>query len=197
MPNPLLEKSKQELTESTQEEQSESPEHETEEGGFNVDSNMIYSHITDQMDKTQKSNLDQLLKVTNDLIFGNKDTNHLVDSLTQSQSLGKDLGQGAFNFFLTLMKSSNQIPGDIVDSFGMIMIARVCEYLSEVGTPVTDEDYEEATHTFVTLVHGKFDPDFQKQMADRGIGQPEQEDQMQPDAAQPQQAQQQMTQQGV
>lgn len=140
-----------------------------------INSNEIYSEMVNQMDEKQVNNLDQLLNVSNEMLFENPETNTLIDHLEQSQNIGKDLGEGAFSFFMTLMQQSQNMPGDIVDPYAMIMIARVAEYLSEVGVAITDEDYETAVHTFVTLVHSKYDPDFQAKMAERGIGQTQEE----------------------
>lgn len=152
---------------------------------MDFDSNELYSNITDQMDGKQKANLDQLLKVTNDMIFKDPETNTLLDHLAGSQNIGKDLGEGAFHFFLSLAKDSKNMPGDIVDPYAMIMIARIGEYLEETGVEFTEDDYETAVHTFITLVHSKFDPDFQGQMQQRGFGQ-QQAQPMPEEAAQPQ-----------
>lgn len=138
---------------------------------LNINSNEIYSEMVNQMDDKQVNNLDQLLNVSNEMLFENPETNTLLDHLEQSKNIGKDLGEGAFSFFMTLMQQSQNMPGDIVDPYAMIMIARVAEYLSEVGVEVTDEDYETAVHTFITLVHSKYDPEFQAKMSERGIGQ--------------------------
>lgn len=152
---------------------------------MDFDSNELYSNITEQMDETQQANLDQLLKVTNDMIFKDPETNTLIDHLSTSQNIGKDLGEGAFHFFLSLMQDSKNMPGDIVDPYAMIMIARVCEYLEETGIEIEEEDYETAVQTFITLVHNKFDPEFQGQMQQRGFGQ-QQAQPIPEEAAQPQ-----------
>lgn len=154
---------------------------ENAEGGFTINCEQIEASIKEQMDVKQKSNLDRVLKEGNDLLFGEETHYKLMGQLQNSQNISKDLGEGAFGLMSMLLKSSgNSIPGDIFLPAGMILLARASEFLHEAGVPITDDDFEEASHIFNVKVSYAYDPEFRDRMS-RFMGE------QQPMAAQPEQ----------
>jgi len=74
---------------------------------------------------------------------------------------------------------------------GVILLARVCEFLSRSGHPITDDMFDEATHVFNTKLSQLADPNYQDKVQ-QAMGQDEQEQpdqsqQMVPDQNQPMQ----------
>lgn len=153
------------------------PMQDDQAGSFSIDSQQIESAIKDQMDDKQAKNLDIVLKKGNELIFGKETHYQLMDSLKDSQDVGKDLGSGAAGLMASLIKSSgNSIPGDVVIPAGIILLARAAEFVNKSGmNTITDDDFEEAAHVFNTHINNAFNPEFRERMKQSaGEQQPEQ-----------------------
>lgn len=162
---------------------------ENESGGeaqeFNIDPVQVQKAIEKHMNAKQIANLNKALTEINKLVFG-KDTHYqLIDGLKNSQDVTGDLGQGAFGILMIIYKEGGYtMPLDIMDSLGVIMLARVCSFLNKAGiVPVSNDDYEAAVHVFTVKLHSSLDPNFNKRM-EQATGQPA------PTSQQPQQPQQ-------
>ena len=141
------------------------------QGEFTINSKQIENGIKEHMDAKQISALDRVLKAGDELMFGEDTHYKIMDGLKDSQDIGGDLGKGAVNLsMLLLQQSGNTLPGDVIIPAGVILIAEAMEYLNKTGmTPVTDEDFDEATHVFSVMLMNKLDPNFQSKMKE-GMG---------------------------
>ena len=75
------------------------------------------------------------------------------------------------------------MPQELIVPAGVILLARVCEFLSRSGHPVTDDMFDEATHVFNTKLSQLADPNYQGKVQ-QAMGQDEQEQPTQPDQSQ-------------
>ena len=133
--------------------------------GFTIDANQIEDTIKDHIEPKQISALDRVVKAGHELMFGKDTHNKIMDGLEGSQDIGGDLGSGAANLLLLLFKQSgNTIPGEIIIPVGIILLARAGEFFKESGIPITDDDFEEAVHTFSTMTMMKLNPEFKAKM---------------------------------
>ena len=129
------------------------------QGGFSINATQIEDTIKEHIDPKQISALDRVVKAGHELMFGKDTHNKIMDGLEGSQDIGGDLGSGAANMMMLLFKQSgNTIPGDVIIPAGIILLARAGEFFKESGIPITDDDFEEAVHTFSTLTLNKLDP---------------------------------------
>lgn len=162
------------------------------EPGFTIDANQIEDTIKEHIDPKQISALDRVVKAGHELMFGKDTHNKIMDGLEGSQDIGGDLGSGAANMMMLLFKQSgNTIPGDVIIPAGVILLARAGEFFNESGIPITDDDFEEAVHTFTTLTIDKLDPG---RFSGRGKGEGEGEGY---NGAKEQQGQQEIPQQAI
>lgn len=136
------------------------------QGGFSINATQIEDAIKEHIEPKQVSALDRVVKAGHELMFGKDTHNKIMDGLEGSQDIGGDLGSGAASMMLLLFKQSgNTIPGDVIIPAGVILLARAGEFFKESGIPITDEDFEEAVHTFSTITMNKLDPEFQRKVA--------------------------------
>lgn len=137
----------------------------TQSSGFTINAQEIEGAIEQHMDENQRKKLDRVLDTGHELLFGKETHYKIMDGIKDSQDIGKDLGEGAFHLMMILFKQSkNTLPGDIIIPAGVILLANAAEFLSQSGMPITDDDFEEATHTFTTLTMNTLDPSFKQRM---------------------------------
>lgn len=145
------------------------------QGGFSINATQIEDTIKEHIEPKQVSALDRVVKAGHELMFGKDTHNKIMDGLEDSQDIGGDLGSGAANMMLLLFKQSgNTIPGDVIIPAGVILLARASEFFKESGIPITDDDFEEAVHTFSTITMNKLDPEFQRNVAGYNVSQEQQ-----------------------
>lgn len=141
------------------------PEINQDQSGFTIDANQIEDTIKEHLEPEQISALDRVVKAGHELMFGKDTHNKIMDGLQDSQDIGGDLGQGAYNMMLLLLQQSgNTIPGEVIIPSGIILLARAGEFFKESGIPITDDDFEEAVHIFSTMTMNKLDPEFKAKM---------------------------------
>jgi len=160
-----------------------------EKGEFTINPDQVESGIKKKLDSKQVSALNRILDAGNKLIFG-KDTHYqILEDLTDDDDtqLSRELGEGAANLAVVMFqKSGGTIPQELIVPAGVILLARVCEFLSRSGHPVTDDMFDEATHVFNTKLSQLADPNYQGKVQ-QAMGQDEQEQPTQPDQNQPMQ----------
>lgn len=133
----------------------------TQPSGFTINAMEIEEAIEQHMDDRQRKNLDRVLDTGHELLFGKETHYQLMSGLKGSQDIGSDLGEGAFHLMMILFKQSkNTLPGDVIIPAGIILLANAAEFVAQSGTPITDDDFENAAHTFTTLTMNTLDPSF-------------------------------------
>lgn len=164
--------------ESPEEHAQETPQDEA--GEFTINPDQVESAIKEKLDNKQVSALNRILDAGNKLIFG-KDTHYqILEDLTDEDDtkLSQELGEGAANLAVVMFqKSGGTMPQELIVPAGVILLARVCEFLSRTGHPVTDDMFDESTHVFNTKLSQLADPDYQGKVQ-QAMGQDEQEQQM-------------------
>lgn len=145
----------------------------TEQNGeFTINCDQIEEAIKAKMDDRQEPDLDRVLEAGNELLFGEETHYQLMDSLKDSKNIAQDLGNGAFNVMALLIKNGgNTMPGDVVLPAGMILMARAAEFINDPKSgfpPITDDDFEEASHIFSTKIMNTYDPEFRKKVEQYG-----------------------------
>lgn len=170
--------------ESPEEHAQETPQDEA--GEFTINPDQVESAIKDKLESKQVSALNRILDAGNKLIFG-KDTHYqILEDLTDEDDtkLSQELGEGAANLAVVMFqKSGGTMPQELIVPAGVILLARVCEFLSRTGHPVTDDMFDESTHVFNTKLSQLADPDYQGKVQ-QAMGQDEQEQQMPQDQGQ-------------
>jgi len=170
--------------ESPEEHAKETPQDES--GEFTINPDQVESAIKQKLESKQVSALNRILDAGNKLIFG-KDTHYqILEDLTDDDDtkLSQELGEGAANLAVVMFqKSGGTMPQELIVPAGVILLARVCEFLSRTGHPVTDDMFDESTHVFNTKLSQLADPDYQGKVQ-QAMGQDEQEQQMPQDQGQ-------------
>lgn len=170
----------------------ESPEDHAQEtpqdeaGEFTINPDQIESAIKQKLESKQVSALNRILDAGNKLIFGQDTHSQILGDLTDDDDtkLSQELGEGAANLaVLMFKKSGGTMPQELIVPAGVILLARVCEFLSRTGHPVTDDMFDEATHIFNTKLSQLADPNYQGKVQ-QAMGQDEQEQQMPQDQGQ-------------
>lgn len=160
-----------------------------EAGEFTINPDQVESSIKQKLDDKQVSALNRILDAGNKLIFG-KDTHYqILEDLTDDDDtkLSQELGEGAANLAIVMFqKSGGTMPQELIVPAGVILLARVCEFLSRSGHPVTDDMFDEATHVFNTKLSQLADPDYQGKVQ-QAMGHDEQEQPGQDQQEQPMQ----------
>lgn len=159
----------EEAQEPVESNEQENDEHEGGQG-FTINADQIEESIKQQMDDKQEKQLDRLLDEGNNLLFG-KDTHYqLLSGLENSKNIAKDLGEGAYNMMMSLIKQGANVPGEIIPAAGAILMARVAEFINQSGmATITDDDYGNAVEMFGHLIM-RHDPQFMERMK-QNIGQ--------------------------
>lgn len=142
----------------------------------NLDAQQIETSMREHMDKQDLPKLDRILKAGHKLLFSKESHYKMLDGLEQSQDVSGDLGKGAVGMTLMLLKQSgNTLPGEVVIPAGIILLARLVEFMNTEGSgmpQVSNDDYERAVHVFTTLIMDKLDPEFKNKIQSQGQQQP-------------------------
>jgi hypothetical protein len=202
---PLLKQSpmdqQEEVSEPVNDDQYESaePEHgggDESGGDFTINSDEVESAIKEQLDGRQTKALNAILDAGNKLLFS-KDTHYdIMQGLTDDDDtqLADELGKGGISLAIVLYeKSGGTMPQELIIPAGVILLARVAEFLKQTGHKINDEIFHDAVMMFQSGLSQQADPEYHNKikqaMGDQG--QPEAQDQSQ----QPMQPQQPMMQQ--
>lgn len=196
---PLLKQSpmgqQEEVNEPVNDDQMEStePEHSGDESGgdFTINSDEIESAIKEQLDGRQTKALNAILDAGNKLLFS-KDTHYdIMQGLTDDDDtqLADELGKGGISLAMVLYeKSGGTMPQELIIPAGVILLARVAEFLKQTGHKINDEIFHDAVMMFQSGLSQQADPEYHNKikqaMGDQGQ-QPEQDNSQQP--MQPQQ----------
>jgi len=137
-----------------------------------VEAQQIEDGIKEHLKKPDIPKLDRILKAGTELLFGKDSHYKMLDGLESSQDVSGDLGKGAFGMALMLLKQSgNTLPGELLIPAGVILLARLVEFMNSEGSgmpQVSGDDYEQAVHVFTTLTMDKLDPEFKNKLQSQG-----------------------------
>lgn len=152
------------------EEQNEGNEQgENEAGEFTINADQIQSGIKDQLDEKQNKALIRILDAGNKLLFG-KDTHYdVMEGLTDDDDtqLADELGKGGISIAnLLFQKSGGTMPQELIIPAGVILMARVAEFLNQTGHKINDDIFHDAVVMFDSGLKQSADPKY-KDMVDQ------------------------------
>jgi hypothetical protein len=183
---PLLNQMPQEYQSPEQEqiteEQNEGNEQgENEAGEFTINADQIQSGIKDQLDEKQNKALIRILDAGNKLLFG-KDTHYdVMEGLTDDDDtqLADELGKGGIAIAnLLFQKSGGTMPQELIIPAGVILMARVAEFLNQTGHKINDDIFHNAVVMFDSGLKQSVDPKY-KDMVDQALNDSGSQDQEQ------------------
>lgn len=162
----------------------------SESEGFTVNPDHVESGIRKQLDDKQNNSLSKIVDAGNQLLFG-KDTHYdVMNGLTDDDDtkLADELGKGAISLMSMLFKKSGgTMPQELIIPAGVILLARVSEFLHKTGHKINDEIFHNAVVMFDSGLKQSVDPTYkdkvQQAMGDGGGDQ--QQPQLQPETQQP------------
>jgi len=159
-----------------QEEQGEgnTPEN-SESGEFTVNPDHVEEGIRKQLNAKQNKDLSKIVDAGNQLLFG-KDTHYdVMNGLTDNDDtkLADELGKGAIALASMLFKKSGgTMPQELIIPAGVILLARVSEFLYKTGHKINDEIFHNAVVMFDSGLKQSADPSYkdkvQQAMGDSG-----------------------------
>lgn len=193
----------EEINEPANDDQYESAEPEHGEGDetggdFTINSDEIESAIKEQLDGRQVKGLNAILDAGNKLLFS-KDTHYdIMQGLTDDDDtqLADELGKGGISLAMVLYeKSGGTMPQELIIPAGVILLARVAEFLKQTGHKINDEIFHDAVMMFQSGLSQQADPEYHNKikqaMGDQGeqpqdqLNQPMQQQPMMPQQSQP------------
>lgn len=147
-----------------QEESSEGniPE-EQESGEFTIDSDQIEAGIKKQFDESQIKALNRILDAGNKLIFSKDTHNQIMQGLNDDDDtkLADELGKGGISLAIMLYeKSGGTMPQELIIPAGVILLARVAEFLKQTGHRINDEIFHDAVTMFQSGLSQRADPTY-------------------------------------
>jgi len=167
---PLLQQQPQEQTQPdqpAQPDQEESGEGNIPEGQepgeFTIDSDQIEAGIKKQLDANQSKALNRILEAGNQLIFSKDTHNQIMEGLNDNDDtqLADELGKGGISLASILFeKSGGTMPQELIIPAGVILLARVAEFLNKTGHKINDEIFSQAVEMFRDGLNQKADPTY-------------------------------------
>lgn len=134
---------------------------------FTIDSDQIESAIKEQLDNDQKTALNRILEAGNQLLFS-KDTHYeVMEGLTDDDDtrLADELGKGGISLAMLLFeKSGGTMPQELIIPAGVVLLARVSEFLKQTGHKINDEIFSKAVEMFHLGFMQKINPEFHKRV---------------------------------
>jgi len=170
-----------------QEEQGEgnAPEN-SESGEFTVNPDQVEEGIRKQLNTKQNSDLSKIVDAGNQLLFGKNTHYDVMNGLTDNDDtqLADELGKGAISLASMLFKKSGgTMPQELIIPAGVILLARVSEFLYKSGHKINDEIFHNAVVMFDSGLKQSVDPTY-KDKIQQAMGNSGAQDQQQ--APQPQ-----------
>lgn len=136
---------------------------EFEDTDFTIDSDQIESAIKEQLDNDQKTALNRILEAGNQLLFS-KDTHYeVMEGLTDEDDtqLADELGKGGISLAMLLFeKSGGTMPQELIIPAGVVLLARVSEFLKQTGHKINDEIFNDAVMMFQSGLSQSVDPEY-------------------------------------
>jgi len=165
-----------------------------ESGEFTINSDQIEEGIKKQLDQNQIKALNRILDAGNTLLFSKDTHNQIMQGLNDDDDtkLADELGKGGISIANVLFeKSGGTMPQELIIPAGVILLARVAEFLKQTGHRINDEIFHDAVMMFQSGLSQQADPSYHdkvKQAMNEGGQQMPQDQTAQP--AMPQQMQQ-------
>lgn len=157
---------------------------------FTIDSDQIESAIKEQLDNDQKTALNRILEAGNQLLFS-KDTHYeVMEGLTDEDDtqLADELGKGGISLAMLLFeKSGGTMPQELIIPAGVVLLARVSEFLKQTGHKIDDEIVSKAVEMFRDGLSQKADPTYHDKIKQAMADGDSMSQQTQPEPAMPQQ----------
>lgn len=154
------------------EEQNEGNEQgENESGDFTINADQIQSGIKDQLDEKQNKALIRILDAGNKLLFGKETHYDVMEGLTDNDDtqLADELGKGGIAIAnLLFQKSGGTMPQELIIPAGVILMARVAEFLNQIGHKINDDIFHNAVVMFDSGLKQSVDPKY-KDMVDQAM----------------------------
>ena len=160
---------------------------------FTIDSDQIEAGIKKQLDATQSKALNRILEAGNQLIFSKDTHNQVMDGLNDNDDtqLADELGKGGISLASILFeKSGGTMPQELIIPAGVILLARVAEFLDKTGHKINDEIFSQAVEMFRDGLNQKADPTYHDKIKQAMGDQPQEQPQAQEQQPMMQQVQQ-------
>lgn len=139
--------------------------------GQEVNADQIAEAIMQNMDEQQQKNAQHFIDAGKELLFG-KDTHYqLMDSMKQSQDVAKDLGYGAYQLMIAMIKSGGMSVQDrpdvgaVIIPSGVILMALAAEFIntSNEFPDINLDQFGDAVEIFSNMLL-QHDPEFRQRM---------------------------------
>lgn len=170
------------------------PEFDDGDGGgdtdFTIDSDQIESAIKEQLDNDQKTALNRILEAGNQLLFSKNTHYEVMEGLTDNDDtqLADELGKGGISLAMLLFeKSGGTMPQELIIPAGVILLARVSEFLKQTGHKINDEIFNDAVMMFQSGLSQSVDPEYGNKIKQAMVDGDSMPQQPQPQLAMPQQ----------
>lgn len=138
---------------------------------FTIDSDQIQQAIKEQLDDKQNKALVRILDAGNKLLFG-KDTHYdVMEGLADDDDtkLADELGKGGISIATMLFqKSGGTMPQELIIPAGVILMARVAEFLNQTGHKINDDIFHNSVVMFDSGLKQSVDPKY-KDMVDQAL----------------------------
>lgn len=134
-----------------------------ESGEFTINSDQIEEAIKKQLDSNQSKALNRILEAGNQLIFSKDTHNQIMEGLNDNDDtqLADELGKGGISLASILFeKSGGTMPQELIIPAGVILLARVAEFLNKTGHKINDEIFSQAVEMFRDGLNQKADPTY-------------------------------------
>ena len=157
---------------------------------FTIDSDQIESAIKEQLDNDQKTALNRILEAGNQLLFSKNTHYEVMEGLTDNDDtqLADELGKGGISLAMLLFeKSGGTMPQELIIPAGVILLARVSEFLKQTGHKINDEIFNDAVMMFQSGLSQSVDPEYGNKIKQAMVDGDSIPQQPQPEPAMPQQ----------
>ena len=157
---------------------------------FTIDSDQIESAIKEQLDNDQKTALNRILEAGNQLLFSKNTHYEVMEGLTDNDDtqLADELGKGGISLAMLLFeKSGGTMPQELIIPAGVILLARVSEFLKQTGHKINDEIFNDAVMMFQSGLSQSVDPEYGNKIKQAMVDGDSMPQQPQPQLAMPQQ----------
>lgn len=149
--------------------------------GQEVNADQIAEAIMQNMNEQQQKNAQHFIDAGKELLFGKETHYQLMDSLKNSQDITKDLGYGAYQLMITMIKSGGMSVqdrpdvGEAIIPSGVILMALAAEFInmSDEFPDINLDQFGDAVEIFANMLL-QHDPEFTQRMQQ---GEPMEEDQ--------------------
>lgn len=139
--------------------------------GQEVNADQIAEAIMQNMNEKQQKNAQHFIDAGKELLFGKETHYQLMDSLKNSQDITKDLGYGAYQLMITMIKSGGMSVqdrpdvGEVIIPSGVILMALAAEFInmSDEFPDINLDQFGDAVEIFINMLL-QHDPEFTQRM---------------------------------